>query len=87
MSFLVQGKLRAELSRTIGVNVQGQTTKTLGPKYEALSYTWASELPSVKANVSNGALSGRSVFDEIELGGNLASALKHLRYMDKSRVL
>ncbi|KAG8416094.1 hypothetical protein J3459_013795 [Metarhizium acridum] len=57
------------------------------PKYEALSYTWASELGSVKANVSSGSMSARQLFDEIELGGNLASALKHLRFKDKSRVL
>jgi len=57
------------------------------PEYEALSYTWASELPSTKANVSSSAISGRGFVAEIELGGNLASALKHIRHEDKSRVL
>ncbi|KAI1308851.1 ankyrin repeat and SAM domain-containing protein 6 [Xylaria venustula] len=57
------------------------------PEYEALSYTWASELPSTKCDVSNGASSGRVFAVEIELGGNLVSALKHLRYEDESRVL
>ncbi|RWA10895.1 hypothetical protein EKO27_g4210 [Xylaria grammica] len=57
------------------------------PEYEALSYTWASELPSTNGHVSNSAISGRGFVVEIELGGNLASALKHLRYEDESRVL
>jgi len=57
------------------------------PEYDALSYTWASELPSAKANVSGSAISGSDFVAEIELGGNLASALNHLRYEDKSRVL
>ncbi|OCK72931.1 HET-domain-containing protein [Lepidopterella palustris CBS 459.81] len=57
------------------------------PEYEALSYTWASELPSTEAYVSGGAASDRGVVVKIELGGNLASALKHLRYEEESRVL
>ena len=57
------------------------------PKYEALSYTWASGLPSTKADVSSGGISDCGFAVEIELGGNLASALKHLRYEDESRVL
>ncbi|KAF4459783.1 ankyrin repeat and SAM domain containing 6 [Fusarium albosuccineum] len=58
-----------------------------GPEYEALSYTWASELPSAIASVSSGGTSGRGFVFEIELAGNLASALRHLRYEDESRVL
>ncbi|RSL80280.1 hypothetical protein CEP52_017410 [Fusarium oligoseptatum] len=57
------------------------------PKYEALSYTWASDLPPTQAVVSSSAISGRDYIFEIELGGNLASALKHLRYKNESRVL
>lgn len=57
------------------------------PEYEALSYTWSSDLPSTKAIVHSSTISGHDSIAEIELGGNLASALKHLRYGDKSRVL
>jgi hypothetical protein len=56
------------------------------PKYEALSYTWGSELPSTEADVSSGVTPGCG-FIPMTLGGNLASALKHLRYKDNSRVL
>lgn len=52
------------------------------PAYEALSYTWASELPSATCSISDSSLN-----IEMELQGNLASALKHLRYKDKDRVL
>ncbi|KAI2637516.1 heterokaryon incompatibility protein-domain-containing protein [Xylaria nigripes] len=57
------------------------------PEYEALSYTWASELPSIKADVSGDVISGGSFSAEIEISGNLASALNHLRYEDDNRVL
>ncbi|KAK5661140.1 hypothetical protein OQA88_11030 [Cercophora sp. LCS_1] len=52
------------------------------PHYEALSYTWASGLLP-----SNALVPTSSVAAEIQLGGNLVSALKQLRYEKMPRVL
>ncbi|KAF5677435.1 heterokaryon incompatibility protein [Fusarium denticulatum] len=54
------------------------------PAFEALSYVWGRQRDPVVTTVEGEA--GESL-GNIKLGKNLATALKHLRYQDKERVL
>ncbi|KAF4342400.1 heterokaryon incompatibility [Fusarium beomiforme] len=54
------------------------------PAFEALSYVWGRQKSPVKAIVEG--TTGESL-GSIKLGKNLATALAHLRYKDKTRVL
>ncbi|KAF4437259.1 heterokaryon incompatibility [Fusarium acutatum] len=54
------------------------------PAFEALSYAWGGQSEPVVATVQGEA--GESL-GNIKLGKNLATALRHLRYQDKERVL
>ncbi|KAH7177097.1 heterokaryon incompatibility protein-domain-containing protein [Dactylonectria macrodidyma] len=56
-------------------------------RYEALSYTWASDLKNIKAYAVGSTGEGATFAVEVEIGGNLACALRHLRFQDKERVL
>ncbi|KAF5687273.1 oleate-activated transcription factor 1 [Fusarium circinatum] len=54
------------------------------PAFEALSYTWGQQRDLVVAAIE--AKAGECL-GNIKLGENLATALRHLRYQDKERVL
>ncbi|KAF1829300.1 HET-domain-containing protein [Decorospora gaudefroyi] len=56
------------------------------PRYEALSYTWGDAEVSELGHVDGGQESGEP-FTTLGLRPNLASALRHLRYVDETRVL
>lgn len=56
------------------------------PKFEALSYTWGPNTNSVVAHILDPSCSEQRQAD-IQIGANLACALKHLRYPDYSRTL
>jgi hypothetical protein len=61
-----------------------QSRPKFEPEYEALSYTWESTMDPVHAYAIYDA-SGRSA--KLQIRGNLACALKHLRFPDRDRVL
>lgn len=52
------------------------------PKYEALSYTWGSPLHPETAYIATGTPSSK-----LSIRKNLASAIRHLRYLDKPRTV
>jgi hypothetical protein len=54
-------------------------------KYEALSYTWASHLPAEQVEIRNSHNS--SWCGALQVGGNLASALRHMRGSSERRIL
>ncbi|KAF5592118.1 heterokaryon incompatibility protein [Fusarium pseudocircinatum] len=54
------------------------------PAFEALSYVWGPQRDPVVATVEG---RGGESLGNIKLGENLATALRHLRYQDKERVL
>lgn len=56
-----------------------------GQGYEALSYTWRSNDPDEDAIVQDGSEESSST--SLQLGGNLACALRHLRQRDTVRTL
>lgn len=57
-----------------------------GTTYEALSYTWRSSDPEEEAIVENRSEESPTI-SSLRLGGNLACALRHLRYPQKARTL
>lgn len=63
-----------------------ESISTATPGFEALSYTWRSENPDEDCIVRDGSEQSSSTF-LLRLGGNLASALRHLRQRDTMRTL
>jgi hypothetical protein len=59
------------------------------PTYEALSYTWGSAINPETAYVERQETTDDQIVSQttMELGQNLATALRHLRYLDKPRIL
>jgi hypothetical protein len=59
------------------------------PTYEALSYTWGSTINPETAYVERQETTDDQIVSQttLELGQNLATALSHLRYPDKPRIL
>jgi hypothetical protein len=59
------------------------------PTYEALSYAWGSAINPETAYVERQETTNDHIVSQstLELGQNLATALRHLRYLDKPRVL
>jgi hypothetical protein len=59
------------------------------PTYEALSYTWGSAINPETAYVERQETTNGHIVSQttLELAQNLAAALRHLRYLDKARIL
>jgi hypothetical protein len=57
------------------------------PKYESLSYTWGPPGNLVTVRVQKGSTSGGEEDAALQIGVNLASTLRHLRYPTRSRTL
>lgn len=67
------------------------TTGFETPSYEALSYTWGSIAKNKETvfvlNTSEGGECSEFLTTALEIGPNLACALRYLRYLDKRRTL
>lgn len=62
--------------------------KSVGPRYEALSYTWGSRADDEVAYVIPAhASTSKESATELQIGRNLALALRHLRYEDRVRTI
>lgn len=57
------------------------------PEYEALSYTWGSTKDPEMAYIHENPTSTQLVSTCLKIGQSLASALRHLRYGDRSRTM
>ena len=57
------------------------------PEYEALSYTWGSIANPEAAHALDEYHSKQSIFKCLQISQSLASALRHLRYGDRSRTM
>jgi hypothetical protein len=77
------------LPNSLPVDTTHKTSVAFEPKYEALSYTWGSNINSETAYIENRETGQRNIPGEstLEIGQNLAKALRHLRHADQARQL